>query len=89
MASSTCGVEGLMKNNVFTDSPPKTTLYCDLFSKCSKTHVNLAEEMAKRLFEDYFSIQSIREGKEPTNFFWVGLRGQKEYSTVSHVMSIN
>lgn len=42
----------------------------------------LAEEMAKRLFEKYFSIQSVREGKEPTNFFWVALGGQQEYPTV-------
>eukprot|EP00118_Oscarella_pearsei_P006460 m.29143 g.29143 ORF g.29143 m.29143 type:complete len:1260 (+) comp31138_c0_seq3:13-3792(+) len=54
-------------------------VYVWIGSKSVKAHSVVAEETAKRHFEEWFSIQTIREGSEPENFFWVGIGGKGGY----------
>ncbi|XP_065846608.1 protein flightless-1 homolog isoform X2 [Oscarella lobularis] len=62
-------------------------VYVWIGSKSSKAHSIVAEETAKHLFEEWFSIQTIREGSEPENFFWVGIGGRGVYDQVADYMN--
>nr|XP_053631207.1 protein flightless-1-like isoform X2 [Cherax quadricarinatus] len=55
-------------------------VYVWLGEKSDEEEGRLAEEVAQEMYDpEKYSLQVVREGEEPENFFWIGIGGCKPY----------
>ncbi|KAK7075215.1 hypothetical protein SK128_020054 [Halocaridina rubra] len=55
-------------------------VYVWLGEKSDEEEGRLAEEIAQEMYDPAkYSLQVVREGEEPDNFFWIGIGGSKPY----------
>ncbi|KAK3858495.1 hypothetical protein Pcinc_035323 [Petrolisthes cinctipes] len=55
-------------------------VYVWLGEKSDEEESRLAEEIAQEMYDpEKYSLQVVREGEEPENFFWIGIGGRKPY----------
>ncbi|CAL4062789.1 unnamed protein product [Meganyctiphanes norvegica] len=61
--------------------------YVWLGEKSDEEEGRLCEEIAQEMYDpEKYSLQVVREGEEPENFFWVGIAGRKPYDTIAEYM---
>nr|CAD7425695.1 unnamed protein product [Timema monikensis] len=62
-------------------------VYVWIGSKAKPEEAKLAEDIAEEMFNNpWIGFQTLNEGEEPDNFFWVALGGRKPYDTDSDFM---
>ncbi|KAA0202906.1 hypothetical protein HAZT_HAZT000741 [Hyalella azteca] len=62
-------------------------VYVWLGEKSDPEEARLTEEIADEMYDpEKYSLQVVREGEEPENFFWVGIGGKKPYDTEADYM---
>lgn len=62
-------------------------VYVWLGEKSDTEEARLTEEIADEMFDpEKYSLQVVREGEEPENFFWIGIGGKKNYDTDAEYM---
>ncbi|XP_042876156.1 protein flightless-1-like [Penaeus japonicus] len=55
-------------------------VYVWLGEKSDEEEGRLGEEIAQEMYDpEKYSLQVVREGEEPENFFWIGIGGRKPY----------
>ncbi|GAV09836.1 hypothetical protein RvY_19311 [Ramazzottius varieornatus] len=68
-------------NVPFDRSASNGIIYLWVGSKASEEDVQLANELAKEMTKYHYTMQIVKEGEEPDNFFWNSLGGKKPYDT--------
>lgn len=62
-------------------------VYVWLGEKSDEEEGRLAEETAQEMYDpEKYSLQVVREGEEPENFFWIGIGGRKQYDKDAEYM---
>ncbi|XP_055346232.1 protein flightless-1 homolog [Paramacrobiotus metropolitanus] len=75
-----------MLNVPFDRSAANGIIYLWLGSKASQEDIELAHEIAKDMTKYHYTMQIVKEGEEPDNFFWNSLGGKKPYETSADFM---
>ncbi|KAB7507509.1 Protein flightless-1 [Armadillidium nasatum] len=62
-------------------------VYVWLGEKSDPEEAHLGEEIAQEMYDpEKYSLQVVREGEEPENFFWIGIGGRKNYEKSADYM---
>lgn len=62
-------------------------VYVWLGEKSDPEEARLTEEIADEMYDsEKYSLQVVREGEEPENFFWIGIGGRKNYDKDAEYM---
>ncbi|XP_013412224.1 protein flightless-1 homolog isoform X3 [Lingula anatina] len=70
----------------FDNDDMQGIMYVWIGRKSDPEEAKLAEEIARELFDETYTVQIVCEGVEPENFFWVGIGGKKPYEKTAEFM---
>ncbi|OQV19254.1 Protein flightless-1 [Hypsibius exemplaris] len=68
-------------NVPFDRSASNGIIYLWIGSKAAEEDVQLANEIAVEMTKYHYTMQIVKEGQEPDNFFWNALGGKKPYES--------
>lgn len=72
----------------FENEESSGIVYVWIGSKADPDEARLVVEIAEKMFNNaWIGFQTLNEGEEPDNFFWVGLGGRKPYDTDAEFMN--
>lgn len=72
----------------FDNEESSGIVYVWIGSKADPDEARLVQEIAEEMFNNpWIGFQTLNEGEEPDNFFWLGLGGRKEYDKEADFMN--